>query len=281
MNRTARGPSRRGAARPVVAFDPAGYPGPRPDGPVLVHAGRTHEVEVVARAADGGTPQVRARSGVDSPVLDPDLVRWIVAYGSNASPSRLVGKGLDRRGAVLLPAHLGGWVPALEQRRTGYGAVPLTLVPAEGVTTATWLLGVHVDDTGVLDRSEGRPPGDVAGRVGAGPRVVGPEPDDLHLAPTGAYRLGRVGTVHVAGRWQVERALAYLPGPRTEVQVDESGRWRTWPEVDQSSAAAHVDTRGSCRPAPPVPSAVIGGWPRTPVLTSASNGGRGTSATLR
>jgi hypothetical protein len=260
------GDARPDAGRPVVAFDPAGYPGPRPDGPVLVHGGRSHAVEVVPRRASDGTPLVRPRSRVDAPVLDRDAVRWIVAYGSNASPPRLVSKGLDRRGAVLLPARLDGWVPAFEHRRTGYGAVPLTLVPASGVTTATWLLGVHVSDTGVLDRSEGRSPRDVAAAAGATSRTVGPEPDDLHVAPAGAYRVGRVGTVHVAGRWRVEDALAYLPGPRTEVQVDEGGRWRTWPAVDQPAAAAHVEAAGASRPAPTVPAPVVGRWPRTTLV---------------
>jgi hypothetical protein len=256
------------AGRPVVAFDPAAYPGPRPEGPVLVHDGRSHDVEVVPREAADGTPLVRPRSRVDAPVLDPDAVRWIVAYGSNASPPRLVSKGLDRRGAVLLPARLGGWVPAFEHRRTGYGAVPLTLVPDAGATTATWLLGIHVSDTGVLDRSEGRSPRDVAAaaplRVPA--RTVDPEPDDLHVAPADAYRVGRVGTVHVAGRWRIEDALAYLPGPRAEVQVDAVGRWRTWPAVDQSAAAAHLDADGASRPAPTVGAPVLGVWPRTTLV---------------
>lgn len=263
MSPTAGGGHRPGEPRPVVAFDPAGYPGPRPDGPVLVHGGRSHDVEVVPR---DGTPLVRSWSGVDAPVLDPEAVRWIVAYGSNASPPRLVSKGLDRLGAVLLPARLGGWVPAFEHRRTGYGAVPLTLVPAAGVTTATWLLGVHVADTGVLDRSEGRSPHDVATAAGVTSRTVGPEPDDLHVAPADAYRVGRVGPVHVARRWHVEDALAYLPGPRAEVQVDDVGRWRTWPAVDQSAAVAHIDAGGASRPAPAVPAPVVGSWPRTTLV---------------
>jgi hypothetical protein len=254
---------------PVGSFDPASYPGPRPGAPVVVHDGHLHGVEVV-----GGGDVAEIRSDTSAPVLEPDVVRWVVAYGSNASPPRLVSKGLDRRGAVLLPAHLDGWVPAFEHRRTGYGAVPLTLVPDAGVRTATWLLGVHVADTGVLDRSEGRPLGDVAPRTPFGPPGVGAEPDDLHLAPTGAYRLGRVGTVHVAGRWQVEGALAYLPGPRTEVQVDRAGRWRTWPAVDQSAAAEHVDAGGPASPAPAVAATVVGRWPRTRLRA-----GRGPSAT--
>jgi hypothetical protein len=253
---------------PVACFDPASYPGPRPGAPVVVHEGHLHDVEVV-----GGTA-AELRSRVDAPVLEPEALRWVVAYGSNASPPRLVSKGLDRRGAVLLPAHLDGWVPAFEHRRTGYGAVPLTLVPAAGTTTATWLLGVHVDDTDVLDRSEGRPPHEVATSARAEPRRVGAEPDDLHLAPTGAYRLGRVGTVHVAGRWQLEDAVAYLPGPDTEVQVDEGGRWRTWPTVDQAAAAEHLATGGPSRPAPTVAATVVGRWPRTVLAT-----GRGTSDT--
>jgi hypothetical protein len=256
------------ASHPVRSFEPASYPGPRPGAPVVVHEGHLHDVEVVGDVA------AELRSPVDAPVLDPDAVRWVVAYGSNASPPRLVSKGLDQRGAVLLPARLHGWIPAFEHRRTGYGAVPLTLVPVAGVTTATWLLGVHVDDTDVLDRSEGRPPYEVADSARAEPPGVGAEPDDRHLAPTGAYRLGRVGTVHVADRWQLEGALAYLPGPDTEVQVDGAGGWRTWPTVGQAAAAEHLDSGGASRPAPAVVATVVGRWPRTALTT-----GRGTSDT--
>jgi hypothetical protein len=256
------------APHPVGPFEPASYPGPRPGAPVLVHDGHLHDVEVVGGA---GT---ELRSLAHAPVLDPGAVRWIVAYGSNASPPRLISKGLDRRGAVLLPAQLDGWVPAFEHRRTGYGAVPLTLVPAAGVSTRTWLLGVHAADTGVLDRSEGRRPGAASTDVPGAARVDGAGPDDLHLAPVGAYRLGRVGTVQVAGRWRVDGALAYLPGPNTEVQVDEVGRWRTWPAVDQTAAAAHVEAGGPSRPAPAWRTPVAGRWPRTRLRD-----GRGTSDT--
>jgi hypothetical protein len=250
---------------PVDAFEPSEYPGPRPAGPVLVRDGRVHDVEVVA--GDAG-PVLRA--GVDASVLSPSAVRWVVAYGSNASPSRLVGKGLDARGAVLLPASVAGWVPAFEHRRTGYGAVPLTFVPRAGVRTTTWLLGVHVADTRRLDRSEGRRPRDAAGAedpadAPADVRATGPPPDDLHTAPADAYRLGRIGDVDVAGGWRVDDALAYLPGSRTEVQVDAAGRWRTWPAVGQPSAAAHVDADGPSRPAPAPADPVRGPWPHTPL----------------
>src|SRR5690606_38322861 len=138
---------------------------------------------------------------------------WVVAYGSNASPGRLVDKRLDRRGAWLLPAEVRGWVAAFEHRHTGYGSVPLTLVPEAGARLDTWVLGVHVDDLPTLDRSEGRLAGDASGAAG------GPARDDARQAPPGAYRLGSVGEVVVAGRWRLPDGLAYLPGPRTRVQV--------------------------------------------------------------
>lgn len=241
----------------VGPFDPASYPGPRPDGPVLVHDGRLHDVEVVD--GDGGPA---LRSPADAAVLAPGVVRWIVAYGSNASPPRLVGKGVDRRGAVLLPAAIEGWVVAFEHRRTGYGSVPVTLVPASGVSTATWVLGLHLADTGRLDRSEGRRTAD-----GKSDGAV-EEPDDRHLAPPGAYRLGRVGRVAVGDHWELPDALAYLPGPSTAVQTDADGGWRTWPDVDQAAALAHVGAAGttrSARPAPDVDAEIRGAWPATPL----------------
>lgn len=183
--------------------------------------------------------------------------RWVVAYGSNASPARLIDKHLDRRGAVLLPAVCSGWVPAFEQRRTGYGSVPLTLVPQPGVTTPTWLLGVDVADTGRVDRSEGRVPD--------GGTAI--ERDDRHHAPPHAYVLAHAGPVHVPAastggvELRLDDAVAYLPGPATRVQVDAAGRWRTWPQVDQLGAVAHLDADGPWRH-PPAARRIVGGpWP--------------------
>lgn len=231
----------RGPRVPVPPFDPASYPGPRPRGPVHVRGGAA------------------ARVGPDeltSLVASPRW-RWVLAYGSNASPGRLVDKHLDRRGAILLPAVCTGWVPAFEQRRTGYGSVPLTLVPEPGASTSTWLLGVDVVDTGRVDRSEGRVPD-------GGTPI---ERDDRHHAPPYAYVLAHVGPVCVPAaasggvELRLDDAVAYLPGPATRVQVDADGRWRTWPEVDQRAAVAHLDGGGPWRH-PPVAERVVGGaWP--------------------
>lgn len=187
------------------------------------------------------------------------MVRWVVAYGSNASPGRLVDKRVDRRGALLLPAVLDGYVTAFEGRVTGYGSVPVTLVPSTGVRTPTWVLGVHVDDTPTLDRSEGRLLDDTLDV--SGPSVRG----DLRRAPPGAYRLGHVGEVVVARALVLDDALAYLPGVRTAVQADERGAWRTWPDVDQVAAAAHVEAGGPLAAAPAPHHPVRGPWPTTPL----------------
>lgn len=235
----------------IAPFAPQTYPGPRPDGPTLVHRGRLHDVTVV-----GHPPRPVAR--VDADVCEPGAVRWVVAYGSNASPGRLLDKGLDDRGAVLLPATLDGWVAAFEDRHTGYGSVPLTLVPQAGARIETWVLGVHVDDVPVLDRSEGRMVSDA---------VAATWEDDLRHAPPGAYRLGHVGEVTVAGRWRLPDALAYLPGPHTRVQVLPDGGWRTWPRSDQAAAAAHADAGGPSRQPPSVDRPVTGPWPDTPLVT--------------
>jgi hypothetical protein len=235
-------------------FDPATYPGPRPPGPCLVHDGRVHVVPLPEEVV--GHPGAALRTEVDAEVADLEAVRWVVAYGSNASPGRLVDKGLDRRGAWLLPAEVEGWVAAFEHRRTGYGSVPLTLVPDAGARLETWVLGVHVDDLPALDRSEGRLPGDAVG---------GPIRDDARQAPPGAYRLGPVGEVVVADRWRLPDALAYLPGPRTRVQVP-AGEWRTWPRWEQTDAAVHAAAGGPSALPPPVPAAITGPWPETPLL---------------
>ncbi len=202
-------------------------------------------------------PAVRAR-GSSVPVLRPGATRFVVAYGSNASPLRLRDKDLTGQGAVLLPARVRGWVAAFEARRTGYGAVPLTLVPSPGAITDTWVLGLPPELLPRLDRSEGRVPG--------GPPVER-EPDDAdhRRAPPGTYQLGRVGDVEVADHFLLPDALAYLPGPWTQVQV-VGDSWRTWPEHDQAAAAAHVDGGGEARPAPPVGDPVLGDWPETPLL---------------
>jgi hypothetical protein len=238
----------------VVPFDPASYPGTRPAGPVVVVDGGVHPVRVVADE----DPLVM-RASVTAPVLEPGAARWVVAYGSNASPGRLVDKGLDARGAVLLPARLRGWVPAFEHRRTGYGSVPLTLVPEPGALTDTWVLGVHHADTTIVDASEGRVCGAALDELGgAAPQA----PDDGRRAPPGTYRLGRIGPVVVHEDLVLHDAVAYLPGPRTAVQVDGSGGWRTWPTTDQTAARRHVESEGPWRVAPLVGGTVTDGWPR-------------------
>jgi hypothetical protein len=191
-------------------------------------------------------------------VLEPGVARFAVAYGSNASPARLMDKDLTRHGALLLPARVRGWVAAFEARRTGYGAVPLTFVPSPGAVTDTWVLGLPAEQLPTLDRTEGRLP--------EGPPAE-PSPDgpDPRRAPPGTYQLGRVGDVEVARRFLLRDALAYLPGPWTRVQVVEGG-WRTWPEHDQAAAAAHVDRGGPARPAPEVSAPLSGPWPPTPLL---------------
>lgn len=232
----------------ATPFDPASYPGSRPDGPCVVHDGRVHA------AVLPDDPSAGPRTHVHAPVADLDAVRWVLAYGSNASPGRLVDKGLDRRGAWLLPAVLDGWLTAFEDRATRYGSIPLTLVPHAGARLETWVLGVHVDDLPRLDRTEGRYPADVVAV------------DDGRSAPPGAYRLGHVGEVVVADRWRLPDALAYLPGPRTRVQVTAAGSWRTWPRSDQEAAAVHVASGGPAVEPPPVPAPVTGPWPETPLL---------------
>lgn len=245
----------------MIRFDPATYPGPRADGPVLVM-----DDEVVALTLDGppDAPLRPADPGAlpgPARVLEPGVARFSVAYGSNASPPRLVDKGLTVAGAVLLPAVVRGWVAAFEARRTGYGAVPLTLVPSPGAVTRTWVLGLAPEALPELDRTEGRlPDGPPATR----------EPDDAdpRRAPPGTYQLGPIGDVEVAGRWVLRDALAYLPGPWTQVQITDDGDWRTWPEHNQAAAEAHVHADGPSAPAPAVVDPYLGSWPETPLLPS-------------
>lgn len=238
----------------TLHFDPATYPGWRPDGPSLVLAGRTHPV-----AIDPERP-TSVRAPLEAPVLEPGAVRWVVAYGSNACPDRLVDKGLDDRGALLLPATLRGWVPAFEARPTGYGAVPLTLVPRTDAATATWVLGVHVDDTPRVDASEGR--------VAEGMAEDGGGPADAHHAPAGAYRLAEVGEAIVAGCLRLAPAVAFVPGPHTRLQVGGDGRWMTWPHVEQRAAAAHLVAGRRDVAAPPADRVVAGPWPATALRRS-------------
>lgn len=246
-------------------FDPATYPGPRSDGPVLVHRG---EVHALALRHDATSPDHLELPGALPPALSRLVPawRWSVAYGANASPSRLIAKGLDVAGAVLLPAEVTGWVAAFEQRCTAYGSVPLTLVPADGARIDTFVLGLPPGSTRLLDRSEGRVDG-YAG--GAAPPIAPSDPADGHVAPPGTYVLGVIGEVVVAGRWVLRDALAYLPGRGTRIQVDADGAPRTWPGSDQTAARAHVTAGGASRPAPPPATPVVGAWPPTPLAALA------------
>lgn len=240
-------------------FDPTSYPGPRPRGPVLCLDGEVVDLDVYAWLDGGAGPRAARLRGSPAPVLQqPSDVRFSVAYGSNASPARLRDKGLDVGGAVLLPARLTDHVPAFEARRTGYGAVPLTLVPDPGAVTDTWVLGLPPTATTLLDRTEGRVSDHTPERVEA-------EGSDSRFAPPGTYQLGRIGAVTVAGRWCLAGALAYLPGRATRIQCERDGSWRTWPRVEQAGAVAHLDGGGPSRPAPPVAEPVWGPWPSTPL----------------
>lgn len=195
----------------------------------------------------------------DEPALPgPRDLRWSVAYGANADPERLRDKGLTAAGALLLPAVVVGWVTAFEQRRTGYGSVPLTLVPSPGMRRHTWVLGVPATVLEELDRTEGRAPG-------GAPSVLDPTAGSARYAPPGAYQLGHVGRVEVAGGWVLPDALAYLPGPATRVQVS-GGSWRTWPESDQAAARAHLEAGGPSEQVPAVTAPVLGAWPETPLV---------------
>jgi gamma-glutamylcyclotransferase (GGCT)/AIG2-like uncharacterized protein YtfP len=241
----------------IPDFDPRGYPGPRPPGPVLVHDGAVHPLRVdgPSHAPVRLAAPMPAAGSVPAMAATGEL-SWSVAYGSNASPGRLVAKGLDRDGAVLLPARITGFVPAFEHRRTGYGSVPLTLVPAAGAVHDTWVLGLPARATDLLDRTEGRV-------RGAPPTTVRPETGDGRFAPPGTYQLARVGEVAVADRFVLAPGLAYLPGPGARVQVTEDGRWRAWPTWDQAAAGTHVEAPGADRPPPDVEEPVLGGWPDT------------------
>jgi hypothetical protein len=243
-----------------AAFDPASYPGPRPDGAVLVHRGEVHTLpRHDARFPDRLAPPDELPPGVSG---STSAWRFSVAYGANANPARLIAKGLDVAGAVLLPAEVMGWLPAFEQRLTAYGSVPLTLVPADGARIETFVLGLPPGSTPVLDRSEGR----VDGGVRAVAADTGPsDPADGHVAPPGTYVLGAIGEVVVAGRFLLRDALAYLPGRTTRVQLDADGAPRTWPSNDQAVARAHVAAGGPSRPVPPPPAPIVGPWPPTPL----------------
>ncbi len=243
----------------IPDFDPRSYPGPRPPGPVLVHDGTVHPLRVDGPAHAPVRPLSPDPATRSLPAMvAPGDLRWSVAYGSNASPGRLVAKGLDRHGAVLLPARIAGFAPAFEHRRTGYGSIPLTLVPSAGAVHDTWVLGLPGEATDLLDRTEGRV-------RGAAPLTARPSAGDGRFAPPGTYRLARVGEVAVADRFVLASGLAYLPGPATKVQVTGDGRWRTWPEWDQAAAEAHVEVAGTDRPAPEVEEPVLGDWPGTPL----------------
>lgn len=213
-------------ASPTPRFDPAGYPGRRPAGPCLVVDGVVHVLEVtrVGPSALGTTTVV------------PERLHWSLAYGSNASPDRLVDKGVDREGAVLLPATLTGWAAAWEARRAPVtGAVPLTLVPRVGATLEAWLLGVGPEAAVALDRSEGR-----------GHRYV----------------MGAVGPVDVAGLVTVDRVGVYGPGVGTRLLLD-GDEVATWPRRDQAWARRREAEGGPTAAAPPLPDQVPHGFPAT------------------
>lgn len=188
---------------------------------------------------DRHRPVTVPAGGAAAPVLDAEGVRWTVAYGSNASPARLIDKGLDAAGALLLPAVLADHVTAWEARRSpSTGAVPLTLVDRPGTVMRCWVLGLGPDALAALDASEGR--GD-------------------------RYLLGCVGPVAVADRFRIEDALAFGPGRSTRV-LAAGGAPVTAADTDQAGAAALLDDPSVVSVvADPLPRIVPAGWPQTPL----------------
>lgn len=252
--------ARGGRGAPAARFPAESYPGRPPPGPVLVFRGRLWPVVVdgeagrPVRLAAAGESRAEAASwpvevdGLERPdrqaasaprgntphaaVLAPGRVRWSLAYGANADPRRLVDKGLDQRGALLLPAALRGWRRVWEARRSPVtGAVPLTVQPDPGARLDVWVLGVDRDDTARLDASEGR-----------GQR----------------YMLARVGPVAVAARFLLDAAPAYAPTAATRVLAGTGGP-AAWPGTDQRGAARLL---AAGRSAPAVRPAAGGAWAR-------------------
>lgn len=210
-------------------FDPTSYPGSPPDRPVIVWRGRAHDLDP-HRPLPGAT-------ALDAPVLRVGVERrYVLAYGSNACVDRLLDKGLDRRGILVLPAVVSGWARAWEARRsTSTGAVPLTLVRAEERRLDAHVLGVHPDDLDELDASEFR------GRN---------------------YVLGPIGEVAVASRWFLADAHAYRPTAATRLLVDDGDRPLTYPEHGQAVADRRVEGRSAAADEPIDP---VAGWPSTPL----------------
>lgn len=216
-------------------FDPTTYPGPRAPGPSLVVDGAVHPIDLAPSAG----------SVLETTVAVPTSLRWSLAYGSNASPERLVDKGVDREGAVLLPAVAEGWAAAWEARLAPVtGSVPLTIVPRIGARLEAWLLGVGPEAAVALDRSEGR-----------GHRYV----------------MGRIGPVEVAGLVTADQVGVYGPGVGTRVLLDGDDI-ATWPARDQSWARRRVEEGGPTMAAPPLPDQVDHGFPTTFVLHTAGAG---------
>lgn len=219
-----------------MRFDPDSYPGRPARTPTLVYQGRSWPLQVTG---DSERPFAGDPVALGAATLDPGTIRWSLAYGANADAARLQDKALDVSGAVVLPASVLGWTRAWEARRTSTtGAVPLTLLAAPMARLDVCVLGVHRDDTDVLDASEGR---------------------------GSNYVLGRVGPVAVAHRFLLSDALAYGPGPSTKLLTAGAGP-ATFPAVDQRGAQQRLDD-----PHPvtvgvdPLPRPVDGPWPETPL----------------
>jgi hypothetical protein len=92
-------------------------------------------------------------NGGDAEPLELDPARPpLLAYGANASPERLASKlGPDARVAALAGV-LRGWAIVHSNHISPYGAVPATLVPAEGATAPVHVL--LLDDPAPLDVTE-------------------------------------------------------------------------------------------------------------------------------
>lgn len=219
-----------------MRFDPRRYPGTPPQGPTLVLEGSCHAVHATGSVE---RPVEPVGDAPRAPVLDPGRIRWSLAYGSNAAPDRLVDKGLDRLGAVLLPASVLGWRRVWEARRSSTTAVPLTLAPAPGERLDAWVVGLDADDTDRLDTSEGR-----------GTR----------------YGLGRLGPAAVAGRFLLDDVLAYVATSATSL-ITVGGVALGYPDHDQASALRHLGLPGrTTLAARATGEEIVGPWPGTPLV---------------
>ena len=149
--------------KPITSypFHPEEYPGNTPSFSYFLSKDFVHELQITADLLLSKAIVNFKAQKIELPLLlrqlsvEPLEDRYaILGYGSNASPDRLIKKGISNLPIVRVFAKNLDVVYAYE--KTDYGAIPATIVESPSTLTEIWVSFLNEEQLGKMDGSEGR-----------------------------------------------------------------------------------------------------------------------------